>query len=531
MDTSASAGSRIGQATSELQEYLHTSQLRRHIFPRAALVGFCVGIVAIIFRGLLSGGDAFRNWLIQWAQQSPQWGWIFPVLLGIFGATFSVFLVQHYAPEASGSGIPHLKATLHRLRELRWQRVLPVKIVGGTIAIGSGMALGREGPTVQMGGAIGDAISRWLKVSAQERLVLIAAGAGAGLAAAFNAPLSGLIFILEEVQRDFRPVVFGAAFLAAAVADIVARLASNQLPVFAVPSYPIPPLTTLPFFAVLGVVTGLLGVAYNRGIFITLNLFSPFRGKYQLLLAAVIGAIVGITGWFMPMAVGGGHSVAERVLNGEFVVAAIPLWFLLRFGLTMISYGSGAPGGIFAPLLALGALLGLGVGVVANSVAPTLVPQPQLFAVIGMAAYFTAIVRAPLTGIVLILEMTGNYNQMLPLLVSCFCAYIVAEALRDLPIYEALLERDLLRGGLRPTYQKPIVVEMEIEPGASFVGKQVKELALPAGCILAHYRVDGLDRVPTAATQLEAHMRITALIAPEAANALAILRRGCEAKE
>jgi len=219
------------------------------------------------------------------------------------------------------------------------------------------------------------------------------------------------------------------------------------------------------------------------------------------------------------------------VLDGNFVVTAIPLWFLIRFGLTMISYGSGAPGGIFAPLLALGALLGLGVGVVANSLAPTLVPQPQLFAVIGMAAYFTAIVRAPLTGIVLILEMTGNYNQMLPLLVSCFCAYIVAEALGNLPIYEALLERDLLRGGLRPTYREPIVVEMEIEPGASFVGKQVKELALPAGCILAHYRVDGQDRVPTAATQLEAHMRITALIAPEAANALAILRRGCEAKE
>jgi len=179
--------------------------------------------------------------------------------------------------------------------------------------------------------------------------------------------------------------------------------------------------------------------------------------------------------------------------------------------------------------LVLGALLGLAVGEIAHQFYPAAVPFPAVFAVVGMAAYFTAIVRAPLTGIVLILEMTGNYSQMLPLLVSCFSAYAVAEALRDLPIYEALLERDLLSGGLRPTYKEPIVVEMALEPGAPFVGKTVKELALPPGCILVHYHEDGREWVPTATTRLDEHMRITAVIAPEAANALALLRRGCEA--
>ena len=526
---SASMTSSIGEASSELQEYLSVSHQRHRLFPRAALVGLCAGIVAIVFRTLLAEADIVRNALVVWSQQTPNIGWLLPILFGAGGAALSVRLVRRYAPETSGSGIPHLKATLHRLRELRWWRVLPVKMVGGVLAIGSGMALGREGPTVQMGGAVGDAIARWLKVTARERLVLIAAGAGAGLAAAFNAPLSGLVFVLEEVQRDFRPVMFGAALVAAAVADIVARLAVGQLPVFAVPSYPAPPLTAIPAFIALGVVAGILGVTFNRGLLIVLNLFGRFSTRTRIILAGGVGALAGLIAWYSPLAVGGGHDLAEHVLAGNLALTVIPLWFLLRFGLTLFSYGTGAPGGIFAPLLVLGALIGLATGEIAHLYAPTAVPQPAVFAVVGMAAYFTAIVRAPLTGIVLILEMTGNYSQMLPLLVSCFSAYAVAEALRDLPIYEALLERDLLSGGLRPTYKEPIVVEMAVEPGAPFVGKTVKELALPPGCILVHYHEDGREWVPTATTRLDEHMRITAVIAPEAANALALLRRGCEA--
>ncbi|CAN5691769.1 H(+)/Cl(-) exchange transporter ClcA [soil metagenome] len=519
----------IAEASSELQEYLSVSHQRNRLFPRAALVGLCAGIIAVIFRTLLTMADTMREDLVLWAHQFPSVGWLLPITFGAVGAALSVLLVRRYAPETSGSGIPHLKATLHRLRELRWRRVLPVKMVGGVLAIGSGMAMGREGPTVQMGGAVGDAIARWLNVTARERLVLIAAGAGAGLAAAFNAPLSGLVFILEEVQRDFRPLVFGAVFLAAAVADIVARLAAGQLPVFTIPSYPVPPLANIPLFIVLGVATGVLGVAFNQGLLATQTLFSRLPERLRIVAGGAVGALAGLIAWFSPSAVGGGHSLAEQVLAGHFLLAVIPLWFLLRFGLTMFSYGTGAPGGIFAPLLVLGALIGLAIGEIAHFFAPVAVPQPAVFAVVGMAAYFTAIVRAPLTGIVLILEMTGNYSQMLPLLVSCFTAYAVAEALKDLPIYEALLERDLLSGGLRPTYKEPIVVEMVVEPGSPFVGKMVKNLALPPGCLLVHYREHEHQLIPTASTRLEEHMYITAVIAPEAANALAVLRHGCEA--
>ena len=183
--------------------------------------------------------------------------------------------------------------------------------------MGGGFAFGREGPTVQMGGAIGDGIARRLHVSNRDRLTLTAAGAGAGLAAAFNAPLSGLVFVLEEMQRDFRPAVFGAAFVAAAAADVVTRLASGQVPVLSVPDYPVPPLAALPAFAVLGCVAGALGVLFNRCLLGTLNWTARFRGPAVLGIGAPVGAASGLVAWFSPIAVGGGHALAETILTGH----------------------------------------------------------------------------------------------------------------------------------------------------------------------------------------------------------------------
>jgi CIC family chloride channel protein len=514
-------------ARSELQEYLYLRQQRRRLFPLAALVGLCAGIVAILFRGALASADILRNLLLTKSHEHPLWGWIFPILFSITGATLSLFLVRKYAPETKGSGIPFLEAVLQRLRELKWPRALPVKFIGGVLAIGSGLALGREGPTVQMGGSVGAAIADGLKVPPRERLTLIAAGAGAGLAAAFNAPLSGLVFVLEEVQRDFHPVVFGTAFLAAAVADVVARVGADPFPVFSIPKYLTPPLETLPAFAILGVVAGLLGVLFNRSLVASLDLYARMKNKY--LAVAVMGALIGLIGWFSPMAIGNGHPLAEMTLTGKIALTAIPLWFIARFLLTVSSYGTGVPGGIFAPLLVIGALIGLAVGKVAVLVIPSANVVPAAFAVVGMAAYFTAIVRAPLTGVVLIIEMTGNYEQMLPLLISCFFAYAVAEYLKDLPIYEVLLERDLLHEGDQIDLEQPIVMDFTIQEGAPFEGKLVRSLGLPAGCILVRCSNGRREWVPKANTRLEANMRITAVIEPEASHALSVLRRGCEA--
>jgi CIC family chloride channel protein len=218
--------------SAQVRDYLAVQGQRRKLFPRAMLVGVLAGGFAVAFRWALEGGDLLRARLIAWAHYAPAWGWLLPLLGGALGAGLAVGLVSRLAPEAAGSGIPHLKAGLYWLRSMRWQTIVPVKFFGGVIGIGSGLALGREGPTVQMGGAVGAAVAHWLRVNPRERQTLIAAGAGAGLAAAFNAPLAGLIFVLEELQRHFAPTLIGAAFIAAVTADVVTRLLTSQLPVF-----------------------------------------------------------------------------------------------------------------------------------------------------------------------------------------------------------------------------------------------------------------------------------------------------------
>ena len=352
------------QVQSEIHESLHVLQQRRRLFPRAALVGLLAGAVATAFRATLALGDRARNALISWAHHIPVIGVLFPVGACAAGAAISIVLVRRYAPEVSGGGIPHLETVLHRVRELRWRRVLFIKYLAGSIGISSGLALGREGPTVQMGGAVGAAVSSWMNVSARDRLVLIAAGAGAGLAAAFNAPLAGVIFVLEEVQKDFQTGgIWRDLPCRRHRRQQVARFASGSTStVFAIPSYPVPALTALPAFAVLGIVSGLLGVVYNRCLIGSLNLFAKFKGRWAVFATAIVGAMAGLIAWYSPGAVGGGHQLAEHFLAGHIAIAAIPLWFLVRFVLSMGSYGTGTAGGIFAPLLVLGALIGLGIG-------------------------------------------------------------------------------------------------------------------------------------------------------------------------
>jgi CIC family chloride channel protein len=513
-------------AQSELQEYLQVNQQRRWIFPRAALVGLFAGISAFLFRAALAGADALRNKLIAWAHGLGNFGWIIPVVITMAGTVAAVYITRRIAPEAAGSGIPHIEAVLHRFKNMDWKRILPVKFIGGVIAIGTGLTLGREGPTVQMGGAVGDATARMLKTTERERLTLISAGAGAGLAAAFNAPLSGLIFILEEVRRDFQPIVFGATFVAAVIADIIARIGAGQFPVFSVPTYPVLPLASLPIFAVLGILAGFLGVFFNRTLLGTMNLFKKIPQKWIYIILAVVGGLIGLIGWFNPDLVGSGHSLVDSVLKGQVILSMIPLLLLARFFMTTTSYSTGAPGGIFAPLLVLGALVGLAVGKIGNYFLPAVITLPEVFAVVGMAALFAAVVRAPLTGLMLIIEMTGSYAQMLPLLVSCFFAYIIAEWLKELPVYEALLERDLSHNKAASSFREPAVMDFIVQAESPFTGRLVRDLGLPAGCILIRCSDGKKEWVPKATTRIEPHMRITVVVAPEAMDGVEVLHKG-----
>lgn len=414
---------------------------RRHILPKALVVGIVAGLIASGFRMLLQFLELGR---ISWIQRLPLgWGLVAALGIGAVGSGFGLWLVRRFAPETAGSGIPDLKSVVLGDKQLFWKRVLPVKFLAGVAGISSGLTLGREGPTVQMGGATGIMVSTWFKVKRGEgeRKALVSAGAAAGLAAAFNAPLAGMIFVLEELTGSFTPVVFVASFLAAVSADVVCRVVTGETPVFALHGMPGPSLHTLPVAALLGVLAGFAGVGFNRGLIASLNLFDKLRQWPPFAVGAAAGLVVGLAAWIYPAVSGSGALLSERAVAGEIAVKWMLVMIVARFVLTMVSYGSGAAGGIFAPLLVLGSLGGLVVGAGVHAVLPGWAAFPETFAVIGMGALFTATVRAPLTGIVLMIELTGEYGFMLPLLVSCLAAYGVAEALGDMPIYEALRER------------------------------------------------------------------------------------------
>jgi CIC family chloride channel protein len=512
----------------EIADFIRSHEQRRRLVPRAVLAGIAAGLVAVAFRICLQAGEGLRDRLIVAAHALGIVGISLPILWGAVGAGAAVLVVRRFAPAASGSGIPQVKAVLHHLRGMRWRRILPVKFVGGVVGIAGGMALGREGPTIQMGAAIGDQLGRWWRSTPRERQTLIAATAGAGLAAAFNAPLAGVVFVLEELQRDFSPGVFTATFFASFAADVTARVLTGQLPVFHVAITEAPPLSALPFFGLVGLAAGLLGVAFNRTLVFSLDLFGKLPRRPAWLGGAVVGAVLGAIGFFYPEVLGGGHAMSEQLLSGRAALELIPLLFLVRFFMTMASYGTGAPGGIFAPLLVLGSQIGLAIGEAGAKIAPGWIGSPQAFAAVGMGAYFTAIVRAPLTGIVLIIEMTGAYSVILPLLVACLAAYALADALGDRPVYEALLERDLLRSGGAPELDETLLLELPIGAGAPFDGREVRQLGLPPGCVLVTVRRGLEEEVPTAYTRLQAGDRITAVIGPKAGHAAALLREGSE---
>ena len=442
------------EVAAERREFLETEARRRQVVPRAALLGVFVGLLAVAFRAALERVDALRTLQFAHWQTLGAFGFVLCVLWGALGAGAGTTLVKKFAPEAGGSGVPHLKGVLLGINTLRPLRIIAVKFVGGLFALGSGLVVGREGPTLQMGGALGGLAARFLGSDARTRQILIASGAAAGLSAAFNAPLAGLIFVLEEVQRDFDPAMFAAALVASLVADVVGRLISGGAPAFNVEVAPAS-LAALLAYVVLGVACGGAGVVFNRALMWGSNPGARWQRLPVPVLGLTVGALIGGIGFFAPQFLSAGHGLTEALFSlGEspsLLVAAkhllwtIPLFFALRFAMTIGSYSTGVAGGFFAPILALGAQMGLFVAVSTALIAPGLHIHPQNFAVVGMAALFAASVRAPLTSIVLIIEMTNGYTLILPLLTACLCAYGTADALRDLPIYEALLERDLER--------------------------------------------------------------------------------------
>lgn len=414
---------------------------RTRLFPHALLMGIATGLMAVAFRLALEYGDDLRAIVLTRAVGLAGLALLVAVAFAMIGV--ALWLVIRFCPEASGSGIPHLRLVLRDNAPLRWRRVLPVKFCSGLLAIVGGLCLGREGPTIQMGAALSAMWGDSALGRSADRRSLLVTGASAGLAAAFNAPLAGILFAIEELRINVPDSAFAAAMVACVSADIVVRLLLGQSPEFGVTLDVIPPLESLPAFAVLGAVLGLFGWLYNRSL-IGLTRLLRFRSwQANVVKVAVTAVVVGVIGWTYPPLLGGNLELTRHILSGEGALGWLAVVLGLRFVMSIGSYAVGTAGGIFAPLLVLGGLVGLVVANLAHAVFPGAVPHAAAFAIVGMSAAFAGIVRCPLTGVMLIVEMTGHYALILPLMVSSFIATFVADATGAPPVYDGLLESQL----------------------------------------------------------------------------------------
>ncbi|MCE9871003.1 H(+)/Cl(-) exchange transporter ClcA [Hafnia alvei] len=439
------------------------------ILLMAAVVGTLAGLIGVAFEKSVDwvqqqrlGGLAHvaDYWIIVWPM-----AFIGSALLAMFG----YYLVRRFAPEAGGSGIPEIEGALENLRPVRWWRVIPVKFFGGLGTLGAGMVLGREGPTVQMGGNLGQMVFDLFRArSTEARHSLLATGAAAGLTAAFNAPLAGILFVIEEMRPQFRYSLISikAVFIGVIMSCVVFRFFNGERTVIEVGKLGNVGINTLWLYLLLGMVFGVVGVMFNRGVFRVQDMFQRLHGgdwRKLVLIGGILGGLCGVLGLIQQEAAGGGFNLIPIAAAGNYTMGMLLFIFIARVVTTLLCFGSGAPGGIFAPMLALGTLLGTAFGMASAHLFPQYGIEAGTFAIAGMGALFAATVRAPLTGIVLVLEMTDNYQLILPMIITCLGATLLAQFLGGKPLYSCILERTLKRQELAQKQAQEQAAQQEAE--------------------------------------------------------------------
>ncbi|MGA2428372.1 MAG: chloride channel protein [Candidatus Acidiferrum sp.] len=364
------------------------------------------------------------------------------ILAPVVGSLAMGYLLFKYFPDARGSGIPQTKAALYA----RGGRISLGTVFGKffctSATLASGIPLGREGPSVQVGAGLSSVLGRALGLSPEKIKALIPVGAAAAVAAAFNTPLAAVLFTLEEVVGDLHAPVLGSVVLASATSWAMLRLLLGNDPLFKVPAYQLVSPWEFGIYAVLGVLGGLVSVAFTKLLVGMRERFLRFPRKTVWFQPLAGGLLVGIMGWFVPQILGVGYSYVGSALNGGMALKLMLLLLVLKFFAVVTSYASGNAGGIFGPALFLGAMLGGSVGTVAHNLFPAHVATPGVYALVGMGTAFAGIVRAPMTSVVMIFETTRDYSIIVPLMISNLVSFFISSRFQREPIYEVLAHQD-----------------------------------------------------------------------------------------
>jgi CIC family chloride channel protein len=398
------------------------------------LIGALTGLVVVAFI-VLTERLGMRLYPVSGA---PWRRLLFPVV----GSLGIGYLLYRFFPNARGSGVPQTKAALFAREGRITLRTVFGKFFCTSVTLASGIPLGREGPSVQVGAGIGSVLGRMLGLSTEQVKKLIPVGAAAAIAAAFNTPLAAVVFALEEIMGDLNAPMMGGVVLASATAWVVLRLLLGDHPLFKVPQYHLVSPAEFAIYAVLGVAGGVVSAAFAKLLLGMRARFLRFPQSTVWFQPLAGGLVVGAMGWFVPQVLGVGYGFVGDALNDNMAVRLMLLLLVLKLIAVTTSYASGNAGGIFGPSLFLGAMLGGAVGTAAHHLFPASTALPGAYALVGMGAVFAGVVRAPMTSVLIIFEMTQDYAVIVPLMIANLVSLFVASLLQHEPIYEALAVQD-----------------------------------------------------------------------------------------
>lgn len=442
---------------------------------RGVEVGIFAGLIAVLYRYMLSFAESGLNKVLSFVSHNPTRIAIWLIILGILG--FFVAYVNKKEPDASGSGIPQINGEIKGRMSPCWWRVILAKLIGGTTAVFSGLSLGREGPSVQLGGMAAKGVAKITRADKTTELRMISCGAGAGMAAAFNAPLTGVMFVMEEIHHSFDRNILCMGIVSSIVADYVSKLFFGQSTVFNYNTVTFP-LQQYWVLILLGAIIGVSGVGYTKIMLKTQDLYKKIPKLSQSVKMPIVFIFSGIVGLVLPQVLCGGHSMVEYLMNEHPSITIMFSLLVAKFFFGAICFASGAPGGTLYPLCVLGTYLGAALGSVAINI--TGLPEGlwEEFAVLGMAGFFASTVKSPITGIVLVFELTGNMTNLLPIATVALISYAVSELLGGEPIYEALLGRITNKNESSEFSSKSekVIKSFVIPIGSDLNGKKIKDI-------------------------------------------------------
>jgi CIC family chloride channel protein len=351
-------------------------------------------------------------------------------------------LLAKFFPDVRGSGVPQTEAAYHLAGGVIPARVPLGKFITGVLCIGSGHSMGREGPSVQIGAGLASVVGRWLNLPPRRVRDLVPVGAAGALAAAFNTPVAAVLFALEEIIGDMNAALLGSTVVASVAAVIVERSILGNEPLFHVPAYHLVHPAELAAYAALGVVGGVVSLVFCKSLLALRALFLRLPPRTRVIQPAIGGLIIGVVLVYAPAIMGVGYEYVDQALNGGLLLKTMAFLCFLKLGATIVSYATGNAGGIFAPSLYIGAMAGGAVGVFVHRIAPFPTGDPGAYALVGMGTLFAGIIRAPMTSVFMIFEITQDYQILVPLMVANMLSFVISRRFQRLPVYHALLHQD-----------------------------------------------------------------------------------------